>query len=136
MGQDSDLDIFDEITQADHPTPGTVEIDTETRENALEFNVSLLDREERWNKMSRLPDGLFEGDSDDVTTSSGKIPDGDGAKAMEEVFVKSLSHPEFVDEELEMLVDEIQDEVLFEISITIIDKSMKLGEVTGFRFNQ
>lgn len=127
-----DLDVLDRIIDAEHPTPDSVTLKTKD-EDEVKFSVELItDRGDRWDYMSEMPDGLFDKDGD----GGQKIPDGGGAEAMEDVFIHSLSHPDYPEEEMEFFLDQIQDEILFEISITILDKSMRIGEVTGFRFNQ
>lgn len=143
MTQESDAEVYENLLDAreSSDTEESVEFDLKTG-GTIELNVRLLEREERWDFMSRLPDGMFEAaededeDGEPVPTTGSKIPDGDAAMAMEDITVTVCSHPNFADPEIRHIAEEIQDEDLFSFGMNILDKSMERGQVDGFRFNQ
>jgi hypothetical protein len=136
-----DIEISDDpMSVAERIMKGTEFSDQyvlESEHGNLLFDVHPLDRITRWDHMQHLPAGMF-GDMTGQNPGtqamqSQLVPDGSAVTHMQELIIKSLSHPTLADIEIEQIVEQMPDPVMFQTAFEIIQISAEVGDVTGFR---
>lgn len=129
---EDELEIYERIVEG---TDYSKDLTIETEHGEMTFTVTPLSRTQRWDHMSKMPDGMFqsEGDGDDAEFQASSIPDGEATQAFEDMITESMAHPRLSPSELELLVREFTDETLFEVAMEILDFSSDTGKVSGFR---
>lgn len=129
-------EIFERIVEG---TDYSEQLTIESEYGELEFEIHPLSRQERWDYMSQMPDGMFQAEEDEdgeVQVSGSSIPDGDATTAFEDLLVDALNHDQFSPSEIQLLVQKFEDEVLFNAAMEVLDRSSEMGDVDGFRITQ
>lgn len=127
------LEIYNRIVEGKGVTKP---VEVETKHGTLQFRMHPLSRSERWEYMSDLPPGMFgdlAGGGAELNQDLDVVPDGDAITSMESLLAESLESDMLAPDEIRYVIENMNDRVMFEFAFEVIEHSMELGDVTGFR---
>jgi hypothetical protein len=134
-------EVIDRLLEGRNHVAEEYELDTPEGTIVLKL-APIEDRKQRYDYLSKLPDAWFdaaeEGDGEDEIkekiSNADAIPSGEGWEALENMVRESETS--VADMNLNWVIDMMEDDVLMEAGVTVLDLSMDLGQIGGFRRRQ
>ena len=135
--QASDQEILEKILEGKEYSETFV---FESEYGDLEFDLTpITNREDRYEYISKLPDGLFNAGEDvdisEMENASDSVPDREGIKALQDMVIQSAESATIAPSEIKLLVEKrMSDEVVMEAAGRVLEMSMgSQNDINGFR---
>lgn len=130
------MEFFDRVVDDDDGVARTITLEHSSGA-ALDVQLRSLDRKQIIDQIRKLPDSMIEAmteaedpeEAEEVARENNMLTDvnGDTIEAFEIICTKGTTHPELTENEIEMMVDEFDFEVLFNLGAQIIELSFEDG---------